>query len=72
MEERLRLVQQSAASPPVPVGRSNANVPMVKPAQDWQGEHAAVDPGEKIVGLMPLALVAPQLSHAHRRSQFPG
>jgi hypothetical protein len=26
---------------PVPVGHSNPNVPMVKPTQDWQGEHAS-------------------------------
>ena len=26
---------------PVPVGYSNSNVPMVKPTQDWQGEHAS-------------------------------
>ena len=25
----------------VPVGYSNSNVPMVKPTQDWQGEHAS-------------------------------
>jgi hypothetical protein len=24
----------------VPVGYSNSNVPMMKPTQDWQGEHA--------------------------------
>jgi hypothetical protein len=25
----------------VPVGYSNPNVPMAKPTQDWQGEHAS-------------------------------
>jgi hypothetical protein len=27
----------------VPVGNSNSNVPMVKPTQDWPGEHAWAD-----------------------------
>src|ERR1019366_3268771 len=32
----------------------------------------AVDRSEKIAGLIPLALTAPQPRHAHRRAQFPG
>jgi hypothetical protein len=42
------LVQEAAAArpegdieTPVPVGYSNSNVPMVKPTQDWQAEHAS-------------------------------
>ena len=32
----------------------------------------AVDRSEKIAGLIPLALIAPEPRHAHRRAQFPG
>jgi len=31
----------------------------------------AVDRSEEIVGLLPLALIAPEPRHAHRRAQFP-
>jgi len=31
-----------------------------------------VDRGEKIVGLLPFALITPKPGHAHRRAQFPG
>jgi hypothetical protein len=32
----------------------------------------AVDRGEKIASLLPLALIAPESCHTHRRAQFPG
>jgi len=32
----------------------------------------AVDRGEKIACLIPLALIAPEPRHAHRRAEFPG
>jgi len=32
----------------------------------------AVDRGEKIAGRIPLALIAPQPRHTHRRAQLPG
>ena len=32
----------------------------------------AIDWGEKIAGLIPLALIAPEPRHAHRRAQLPG
>ena len=32
----------------------------------------AVDRSEKFAGLIPLALIAPEPRHAHRRAQFPG
>ena len=32
----------------------------------------AVDRSEKLAGLLPLALIAPEPRHAHRRAQFPG
>ena len=32
----------------------------------------AVDRSEKIAGLIPLALIAPEPRHAHRGAQFPG
>ena len=31
----------------------------------------AIDRGEKIAGLIPLALIALEPRHAHRRAQFP-
>ena len=31
-----------------------------------------IDRSDKIAGLVLLALVAPQLRHAHRRTEFPG
>ena len=32
----------------------------------------AVDRSEKLAGLIPLALIAPEPRHAHRSAQFPG
>ena len=32
----------------------------------------AVDRSEKFAGLIPLALIAPEPRHAHRRAQLPG
>ena len=32
----------------------------------------AVDRCEKLAGLIPLALIAPEARHAHRRAQLPG
>ena len=32
----------------------------------------AVDRGEKVAGLVPLALIAPEPRHAHRRAKLPG
>ena len=37
----VRSAARRAKELPVPVGYSNSNVPMVKPTEDWQGQHAS-------------------------------
>jgi hypothetical protein len=61
-------------------GRKPKGVAAIYPCYDFAEERAraldawepGIDRAEKIVGLLPFALIAPQPRQANRRAQFPG
>jgi hypothetical protein len=42
------LISSRACARAVPIEYSNSNVPIVRPTQDWQGEHALLHVGQHI------------------------